>query len=181
VRGTAAVRTGRWMARREDPFAVFVFGMRLNRARGLRRFLWGLGVLRRILADLETRPARGFLAGGVYRSGRRLIAVQYWDSFDALDEYARDHGLPHRRAWQRYLREALDDPALGLWHETYLASPGTWEAVYVNMPPWGLGAAGGLEAMQADKGSARDRLRQLRRRDARAGRPDPGPRSASPS
>jgi Domain of unknown function (DUF4188) len=94
--------------------------------------------------------------------------VQYWDSFDALDEYARDCGLPHRGAWQRYLREALDDPAVGLWHETYLASPGTWEAVYVNMPPWGLGAAGELEAMQANKGSARDRLHQLRRRGARA-------------
>jgi hypothetical protein len=36
-----AVRTGRWMARRDDPFAVFVFGMRLNRLRGLPRFAWG--------------------------------------------------------------------------------------------------------------------------------------------
>jgi hypothetical protein len=166
VRGMAAMRTGRWMARREGPFAVFVFGMRLNRARGLRRFLWGLRVLRRVLADLHTGSARGFLAGSVYRTGRSVIAVQYWDSFDALDEYARDHALPHRGAWQRYLREALDDPAVGLWHETYLASPGTWEAVYVNMPPRGLGAAGELEAMQANKGSARDRLRQLRRRTA---------------
>jgi hypothetical protein len=148
------------MARRSEPFAVFLFGMRLNHARGLARFLWGLRVLRRLLADLEARPAQGFLAGRVYRAGRTLIAVQYWESFEALDGYARDHSLPHRPAWQRYLREALNDPTVGLWHETYLAEPGTWEGVYVNMPPWALGAGADLLEMQATKGSARERLHQ---------------------
>ena len=64
-----AVRTGRWMARRDEPFAIFLFGMRLNRLRGLPRFLWGLRVLRRVLRDLDTHPERGFLAGRVYRTG----------------------------------------------------------------------------------------------------------------
>jgi hypothetical protein len=44
------------MARRDEPFAVFVFGMRLNRLRGLPRFLWGLRVLRRVLRDLDAHP-----------------------------------------------------------------------------------------------------------------------------
>jgi hypothetical protein len=48
------------MARRDEPFAIFLFGMRLNRLRGLPRFLWGLRVLRRILGDLDTHPERGF-------------------------------------------------------------------------------------------------------------------------
>ena len=158
------------MANRAEPFAVFLFGMRLNHLRGLPRFLWGLGVLRRVLADLEAHPARGFVAGHVYRSGRTLLAVQYWESFEALDAYARDHALPHRRAWQRYLRVALDDPAMGLWHETYLVEPGRWEGVYVNMPPWGLGATGDLLEMRTTRGSARDRLHQRHR-----GRPDQPP------
>jgi hypothetical protein len=162
------IRTGRWMARRDEPFAVFLFGMRLNRLRGLPRFLWGLRVLRRVLRDLDAHPERGYLAGRVYRTGRTLVAVQYWESFDALDAWARDHRLPHRKPWQRYLREALGDPAMGLWHETYLASPGSWEGVYVNMPPWGLAA--GVEAveMQATRGSARERLREQRKRATRA-------------
>jgi Monooxygenase af470-like len=166
--GSPAVRTGRWMAIREEPFAVFVFGMRLNRLRGLPRFVWGLRVLRGILRELDAHPEHGFLAGRVYRAGRTLVAVQYWESFDALDAWARDHRLPHRRPWQRYLREALGDEAMGLWHETYLASPGTWEGVYVNMPPWGLAA--GVEAveMQATRGSARQRLREQRKRSTRA-------------
>lgn len=47
-----------------------LYGMRLNQTRGLPRFLWGMRVLRRVLADLEAHPARGFLAGQVYRAGR---------------------------------------------------------------------------------------------------------------
>jgi Domain of unknown function (DUF4188) len=170
-----AVRTGRWMARREEPFAVFLFGMRLNRLRGLPRFLWGLRVLRRVLRDLDAHPERGFLAGRVYRAGRTLIAVQYWESFDALDAWARDHRLPHRKPWQQYLREALDDEAMGLWHETYVVGPGSWEGVYLNMPPWGLAA--GVEAveMQATKGSARERLREQRKRATRAAPEQPPP------
>jgi Domain of unknown function (DUF4188) len=162
------VRTGRWMARREQSFAVFLFGMRLNRLRGLPRFLWGLRVVRRVLRDLDAHPQRGLVAGRVYWAGWILVAVQYWASFDALDAWARDHRLPHRKPWQRYLREALDDRAVGLWHETYLASPGGWEGVYLNMPPWGLAA--GMEAveMQATKGSARERLREQRKRTTRA-------------
>ena len=106
-----AVRTGRWMATRDEPFAVFLFGMRLNRLRGLPRFVWGLRVLRRVLRDLAAHQ-RGFVAGRVYRAGRTLVAVQYWESFDALDAWARDHRLPHRKPWQRYLREALGDQAV---------------------------------------------------------------------
>ena len=170
TRSSEPVRPGRWMARREEPFAVFLFGVRLNRVAGLRRYLWALGVLRRVLADLEAHPERGFLAGRVYRSGRTLVAVQYWESFDALDAWARDHALPHRGSWQRYLRESLDDPTFGLWHETYLASPGSWEGVYVNLPPWGLGAGARLVEMRSTGGSARDRLReQLKRAARRAG------------
>jgi hypothetical protein len=170
-----AVRTGRWMATREEPFAVFVFGMRLNRLRGLPRLLWGLRVLRSVLRDLDAHPERGFLAGRVYRAGRTLIAVQYLESFDALDAWARDHRLPHRKPWQHYLREALGDEAMGLWHETYLASPGSWEGVYVNMPPWGLAAVGEAVEMQATRGSARQRLREQRKRSTRAAPEEPPP------
>jgi hypothetical protein len=166
--GSGAVRTGRWMATRDAPFAVFVFGMRLNRLRGLPRYVWGLRVLRSILRDLDAHPEHGFLAGRVYRAGRTLIAVQYWESFDALDAWARDHRLPHRKPWQQYLREALGDDAMGLWHETYLASPGSWEGVYVNMPPWGFAAGGEVVEMQATRGSARQRLRERRKRSTRA-------------
>jgi hypothetical protein len=171
------------MAERGEPFVVFLFGMRWNRLSGLPRYVWGLRVVRRVLADLKARREPGFLAGHVYLAGRTLIAAQYWESFDQLDAYARDHALPHRRAWQRYLREALEDPAMGLWHETYVVEPGGWEGVYVNMPAWGLGAGAALHEMRATKGSARDRLHQRHRRSAEPpGPPEPAgpPGSAGP-
>jgi hypothetical protein len=59
---------------------------------------------------------------------------------------------------------------VGLWHETYLADPGSWEGVYVNMPPWGLGAGVELLEMRATSGSARERPHQRR-----GGRQPPGP------
>jgi hypothetical protein len=64
---------------------------------------------------------------------------------------------------------------MGLWHETYLATPGSWEGVYVNMPAWGLAA--GVEAveMQATRGSARERLRERRKRGTRAAETPPPP------
>jgi hypothetical protein len=164
---TSEVRVGRWMVGRAEPLVVFLFGMRLNRVGGLPRWLWGFGALRRVLADLEGHHVRGFLAGHVYLAGRSVIVVQYWESFDALDAYARDHALPHRGAWQRYLRVALNDPAMGLWHETYLVAPGSWEGVYVNMPRWGAGAAAELRELRAGEGSARDRLHQRQQRQQR--------------
>ncbi|MFC4493955.1 monooxygenase family protein [Streptomyces ovatisporus] len=34
---------------------------------------------------------------------------------------------------------------MGIWHETYAVPAGRYEAVYVNMPPYGLGSARGTE------------------------------------
>jgi hypothetical protein len=59
--------------------------------------------------------------------------------------------------------------------EAYLASPGGWEGVYANVPPWGL--AGGVAAvgMQATRGSARERLRERRKRTTQAAAEKPPP------
>lgn len=44
------------------------------------------------------------------------------------------------------------------WHETYLVRAGEYEAIYGNMPPFGLGRAGRLVPLAEGK-SARDRFR----------------------
>jgi hypothetical protein len=109
-------------------------------------------VLRRVLGDLDTHPERGFLAGRVYRTGWTLIAVQYWESFDALDAWARDHHRPHRQPWQQYLREALENGAVGLWHETYLAGPRSWEGGLPEPAAVGPGRRGGGGRDAGDQG-----------------------------
>jgi len=46
----------------------------------------------------------------------------------------------------------------GIWHESYLVRAGQYEAIYGNMPPFGLGKAGRLVPV-ADAKTARDRFR----------------------
>jgi hypothetical protein len=47
---------------------------------------------------------------------------------------------------------------VGIWHETYAVSPGTYENIYVNMPPFGLARAGTAQAVSAGGHSAAARL-----------------------
>jgi hypothetical protein len=69
--------------------------------------------------------------------------VQYWRSFDDLERFARDPGDRHLPAWKRYNREVRDTAAVGIWHETYKVRAGEYEAIYGNMPVFGLAAAAG--------------------------------------
>ncbi len=59
-----------------------------------------------------------------------------------------------RRPYQR----AGTSPRTGIWHETYLVRAGEYEAIYGNMPPFGLGKAGRLVPL-AEAKTARDRFR----------------------
>ncbi len=55
-----------------------------------------------------------------------------------------------RRPYQR----VGTSPRTGIWHETYLVRAGEYEAIYGNMPPFGLGAGA---ARPADPGDQRGR------------------------
>jgi hypothetical protein len=50
------------------------------------------------------------------------------------------------------------DGSVGIWHETYKASAGSYESIYANMPPFGLGKAGKLQPARGRKHSAAGRL-----------------------
>jgi hypothetical protein len=84
--------------------------------------------------------------------------VQYWRSFDHLEAFAGDTGDPHAAAWRNYWKRVGTSTRTGIWHETYLVRAGEYEAIYGNMPPFGLGRAGRLVPLAEGK-SARDRFR----------------------
>jgi hypothetical protein len=73
--------------------------------------------------------------------GRTTILLQYWRDFDSLDRFARDKQLPHLEPWRRFNRAARDSDDVGVWHETYRVHSGDYEAIYANMPTFGLAAA----------------------------------------
>ena len=47
---------------------------------------------------------------------------------------------------------------VGIWHEMYQISDGAFESIYSNMPPYGLGKAGGLVPATGNREHAADRF-----------------------
>jgi hypothetical protein len=107
-----------------------------------------------MLDYLVARPEKGPLG---YQMGLPVI-VQYWRSFDHLEAFAKDKQDPHLAVWRRYWQRVGSGDRTGIWHETYLVRAGEYEAIYANMPAFGLGKAAKLVPQQ-DSSSARNRLK----------------------
>jgi hypothetical protein len=86
------------------------------------------------------------------------MVVQYWRSFDHLHRYARDADKAHLPAWRAFNRAAASGGAVGIWHETFLVRAGQYEAIYNNMPAYGLGLAGSLVPSAGRMNTAKGRL-----------------------
>jgi len=153
----AEIKQGRWTARIEGDFVVFLIGARLSARHPVRSFqdLGGNRGMRHMLDYLMEHPEKGLL--GYQANLPSLTTVQYWRSFDHLERFARDETDPHLAPWRAYWKRVGRSPRTGIWHETYLVKAGQYEAVYGNMPAHGLGKAGRLVPM-SEASSARERL-----------------------
>jgi hypothetical protein len=109
-----------------------------------------------MLQELSADPDSGLL--GYEMSTFGGLIVQYWRSYEHLERFANDHGS-HTAAWRTYWKRVGRDTGTGIWHETYLVRAGDHEAIYANMPPFGLGKAGTLVPM-AEGTTARQRLKR---------------------
>ena len=69
------------------------------------------------------------------------LIVQYWRSFEHLERFANEPTTRTATAWRNYWKRVGNDTRTGIWHETYLVRAGEYEAIYGNMPPFGLGKA----------------------------------------
>lgn len=148
---------GRQRARIDGDFVVFLIGARLQLRHPIRSFgdLGGRRGMRHMLTHLTEHPEKGLLG---FEMGFPTI-VQYWRSFDHLEAFARDQDDPHSVAWRPYWKRVGQDNRTGIWHETYLVRADEYEAIYANMPPFGLGKAGALEPLGQDS-RARLRIKQ---------------------
>lgn len=77
---------------------------------------------------------------------------QYWASFEHLERYARGAEHRHLPAWRRFNQKVNNSGAVGIFHETYRIRPGGWEAIYGNMPAFGL--AGATQAVPVSRGQS---------------------------
>jgi hypothetical protein len=112
----------------------------------------------RMLRELSSQPALGLLHYRLHFGFPNTMVVQYWRSAAHLTAYAGAREHAHLPAWRDFNKAIGNSGAVGIWHETYKAGRGTFETVYVNMPPYGLGRAGTLRPATGARNSAKDRL-----------------------
>jgi hypothetical protein len=110
-------------------------------------------------AELAEHPELGMLHAQDFMAFPDAMTVQYWRSFEHLERYARDRDHRHLPAWQSFYRTIGMDGDVGIWHETYVVSPGKYEAIYGGMPRFGLGMAGDLVDAVGAKQEARQRMK----------------------
>lgn len=147
----------RLAAKVDGTFVVFLIGMRINAFWKLNKWLPVAAAMPRMIRELARQPESGFLHAEAWL-GRTTIMVQYWRSLEQLLAYARNKESEHLPAWRAFNKAVATTGSVGVWHETYLAGPGTYENIYVNMPPFGLGKVGSVYPATGDKRSAAARL-----------------------
>jgi hypothetical protein len=152
------ISAGRFTAQIDDSFVVFLIGIRINRFLAFSKWLPTATAMRPMLATLRNHPEKGFLGAEQYFAWRQAMLIQYWQSFEDLERFARNPSDPHAAAWKRFNQSVGSEGSVGVWHETYLIEPKHYEAIYVNMPAFGLAAATERIAATGHRGTARGRL-----------------------
>ena len=151
------IRNERVTATLDGDFVVFLIGLRINSPMKIHKWWPVLHAMPRMLEELHRHPELGFVHAEMWFS-RTTIMVQYWRSMEQLLAYAKSKTSEHLPAWQTFNKAVGTDGSVGIWHETYGASPGSFENVYVNMPEFGLGKAGTLHPAAGGRQSAAGRL-----------------------
>jgi hypothetical protein len=153
------IRRERLAATLDGDFVVFLIGMRINKPLLIHK--WGpvAAAMPRMLEELYRKPELGFLHGELWFS-RTTLVLQYWRSMEQLLAYAKDRQARHLPAWHAFNKSVGTNGAVGIWHETYAVSPGRYENIYTNMPPFGLGKAGTLHPASGGLHTAAGRLRR---------------------
>ncbi|WP_208609514.1 DUF4188 domain-containing protein [Streptomyces atriruber] len=151
---------GRMTAEAEGGVVVFHIGMRINAFRAVRSWWPVFVAMPRMLKELSRDPASGMLGYRLLFGGVRVVyVVQYWESQEKLLAYSTAQDKAHRPAWAAFNRRIREGRGkVGFWHETFVVPAGAHEAVYVNMPPFGLGEATGVIPVGRRGERAADRL-----------------------
>jgi len=139
----------------EEPFILLFLGIRINNF--LLFWKWIPTVLASLpmVYSLVRHRAAGFLGGQAFLFLPGIGIIQFWRSFDDLERFARNKHLPHLKGWRWYNKAIGATGSVGLWHEVYLVQPGDHEAMYDNMPVFGLA----IGAKHIPVGERRDRVR----------------------
>lgn len=148
----------RYTAQTDEPFVVFLIGMRVNRFFRFARWMQVARAMPPMIAELKKHPELGLLHVETFVYWRGVGSIQYWRSFEHLHAYAHMRDAKHLPAWAEFNRRIGSDGTVGIWHETYAVQPGQHETIYANMPRFGLASAMEHVPVVGRLDSARGRL-----------------------
>ncbi len=132
--------------------------MRFNGWRELLPALRTFASMPPMLAEQRRDREIGMLWTTTALSWPVIQITQVWRSFDDLERYAQLSNGQHTRIWRWFNTLGQRGVSTGIWHETYRIAPGSYEAIYVNMPRYGIAAAMAHEPVTAATDSARARI-----------------------
>jgi hypothetical protein len=148
------INTGRHTAGFDGDFVVFLIGARVHKLWKVRQWLPVAKAMTAMQREIAAHPEIGCLH--IQNFGAvNGVSVQYWKSFQHLEEFSRSNKWSHLEAWREFNRLIRDSGDLGIWHETYMVPAGAFEAMYGNMPEMGLAAAGSMIPIGAGSTAAR--------------------------
>lgn len=151
---------GRMTAAIEGDFVIFLIGMRVHKMWKVWKWWPVFMAMPKMLIELGKNPELGMLHAKTFFSLRSPYVVQYWRSFEHLHAYSTNRDNAHLPAWAAFNKAVGTNGDVGIWHETYLIKADQHETVYGNMPPIGLGLAGGLKPVEGKTRSAKGRLQR---------------------
>jgi hypothetical protein len=143
----AGVVRGRFLADNEEPIAVFLVGMRINRWRAVPHWWRVMFAMPRMLRELAADPDSGLLGYRLFGGPglRQVTLVQYWRKAGDIRAFAHDAARTHhpeqQRFWEKYF---AGNGAVGIWHEMFSVPKGAYQCLYGDMPAGGIGAIRGL-------------------------------------
>jgi fumigallin biosynthesis monooxygenase-like protein len=142
----------------DDDFVLFLIGMRINKFYKVKKWWPIFQSMPRMIKELENQKNLGLLHARSHFGFRNFMLIQYWESWEKLTEYASDQNKEHRPAWTDFFRHVGTSGDVGIWHETYKINRGNVEAIYGNMPQYGLGNAFDLVKAEGSMKSAGQRF-----------------------
>ena len=140
-------------------FVVFLIGMRINHLWKIHKWLPVVQAMPKMIDELYKNPEMGLISHEQW-FGRTTIMVQYWKSFEQLETYAKNKNANHLPVWSEFNKNIASNGDVGIWHETYLLKPGTYESIYNNMPVFGLAKAMSCVPATGKNKTANGRLNQ---------------------
>ena len=154
----AEIMKKRVTAEIEGDFVVFLIGIRVNNPWQIGQWLPAFNAMPKMIRELMQHPEMGLLGYHLHLGFPNTMVVQYWRSFDHLVAYAGNRDAEHFPQWVAFNKRTGSNGSVGIWHETYRVEANQYEAIYNNMPAYGLGEAGKVVSAVGRKSTAAGRI-----------------------